>query len=126
MTAFFAGLLAAARRVPLVYWVIAALVLILLGTCTIHRVTDNGKVSRGEVIKDQKARDNASDARLNDAQRRDDNKEKLNEAVASLPDGLPSERRLALECQRMRNDGLTQLPAFCRPAAERAPPPRPG
>lgn len=126
MPLFFAGLLSQAKRLPILWWVIIALALLLLGTCAVHKIGDSGKVSRGEVVRDQNAREGAATSRIEDKGRQDQMKEDLNEAVASLPDNVPSDRRIALACQRLRNDGHTVLPASCRPAPDRQAPPRPG
>lgn len=110
-------------------WLLVAILIILvvvMSTCAIRSSFKDDRPSRGEVIKDQQARENAADSRLTDTTKRLDNTEKLNEAVAPFPDTRPSDRRLALECQRMRNNGVARLPAFCGPTPQPAAQPRPG
>lgn len=41
----------------------------------------------------------------------------LNNELATLPDSLPSQRRLARACLELRNDGHLTLPAECGPQA---------
>jgi len=40
----------------------------------------------------------------------------LSDAVNSLPDAVPSARRVRLACERLRHQGNTRLPAECGPA----------
>lgn len=40
----------------------------------------------------------------------------LSDAVNSLPDSVPSARRVRLACERLRHQGDTRLPAECGPA----------
>lgn len=46
----------------------------------------------------------AADERLADERSNADLERKLNDAVSTLPDARPSDRRRALACQRLRND----------------------
>jgi hypothetical protein len=71
-----------------------------------------------EVLKtDAKAKEKAADERLADAEAVAETKEKLTDAVQNLPDAMPSARRVALACQRLRNDGqdVSRLPACSGP-----------
>ena len=61
-----------------------------------------------------RAREQASVERLNDALSNNAAREELTDALAHLPDAVPSDRRVALACQRLRRQGLTDLPERCR------------
>lgn len=65
--------------------------------------------------RDTAARETAADERLADARSVSDLKTELTHAVQNLPDDVPSDRRIALGCARLRNQGTdtTALPA-CR------------
>lgn len=67
---------------------------------------------------DIKARDHAADERLSDLKANTQLEKDLTHAVSSLPDARPSDRRIALGCQRLRNQRTrpADLPAVCRPA----------
>lgn len=67
---------------------------------------------------DAKARDQAADERLTDLKTNTQLEKELTDAVSSLPDARPSDRRVALACQRLRHQGTREadLPAACRPA----------
>lgn len=110
------ALLALARLLPLKSWLIlgAALALLLsLGFCAVQerRLSEArqeaaaARAQAAALAKDQAARDRAADQRLADALSNATLKENLNAAVASLPDAVPSDRRIGLACQRLRNQG---------------------
>lgn len=67
---------------------------------------------------DAKARDQAADERLTDLKTNTQLEKELTDAVSSLPDARPSDRRVALACQRLRHQGTREadLPPVCRPA----------
>jgi len=67
---------------------------------------------------DVRARDQAADERLTDLKANTQFERDLTHAVSSLPDARPSDRRLALACQRLRHQGTrpADLPPVCRPA----------
>lgn len=62
---------------------------------------------------DEKAKEKAAEVRLADAAEVAEMKEDLTNAVASLPDDVPSARRVALACARLRAQGadLSGIPA---------------
>ena len=67
-----------------------------------------------ETLKeDGAAREVSAGERLADASAVAENREDLINAVQDLPDGLPSARRVALACERMRQQGvdLADVPA---------------
>lgn len=82
-----------------------------------HEEADRA-ITQAEALKvDTKAKEKAADQRVKDAAEVADMTEKLTDAVASLPDEIPSARRVALGCQRLRNGGadVSDLPIACRP-----------
>lgn len=97
----------------------AVVMLLVVTTCTINGIRHDLSVSKTDkiVAKDIQARDNASAKRLEDLQVNQAMQESLTNAVKDLPDDVPSARRLALACQRLRNQGTRadKLPASCRP-----------
>lgn len=58
------------------------------------------------------ARETAADERLNDSTIINAREKELSDAVNSLPDARPSPRRVALACERLRQQG-SRLPAEC-------------
>jgi capsular polysaccharide biosynthesis protein len=95
----------------------AVLVIALLGTCTVNKVTD--MVTHNKQVRDQNrdiaARDKSDAQRVKDLQEIRTNTEKLNEIVESVPPTVPSAQRYALACARMRADSrVRELPARCR------------
>lgn len=71
-------------------------------------------VATVEVMKvDGNAKDVAAIERTKDDAAVVEQKEKLTDAVANLPDSLPSPRRVALACERLRQQGTdtSRLPA---------------
>lgn len=66
---------------------------------------------------DLKARDLGADERVSDLKANTQLEKDLTHAVSSLPDARPSDRRVALGCQRLRNQGTrpSDLPPVCRP-----------
>lgn len=78
-------------------------------------------VATVEVLKtDRQSKEKASDERLADAEAVADLKGNLTDAVASLPDDLPSQRRVALGCARLRSQGVDtgRLPACSGPPGQ--------
>ena len=65
---------------------------------------------------DRAATTTAADERLSDARTTSILKEDLTDAVSSLPDARPSDRRVALNCQRLRQQGTdtATIPACVR------------
>lgn len=62
---------------------------------------------------DTAAREAAADERLADALSTANTKQELTDAVSKLPDARPSDRRIALACERLRQQGTdtTNVPA---------------
>lgn len=65
---------------------------------------------------DRAATATAADERLTDARTTSILKEDLTDAVSSLPDARPSDRRIALNCERLRQQGTdpATVPACVR------------
>ncbi len=123
-----AGIREAVRALSTLAWaVILALVLllVLLATCS-HYTGKEAK--RDRIAADERARtldaaikasDKASGERLTDIQININREKELTDAVSSLSDAVPSPRRIALACQRLRQQGTrdADLPASCRSGA---------
>lgn len=62
------------------------------------------------------ANEQAAAERLNDALLIEQSRKDLTDAVKDLPDAVPSDRRVALACARLRAQGAAEadLPARCR------------
>jgi hypothetical protein len=62
-------------------------------------------------------RETAAAERLNDTLNSQAREKELSDAVSSLPDARPSDRRIALACQRLRQQRVAErdLPAECGP-----------
>ena len=76
-----------------------------------ERAQANGATYRAETA----SRDEAGSERLSDAQSNADLNQDLTHATAHLPDAVPSDRRIALHCQRMRQAGTdTAAVPACR------------
>ena len=100
---------------------VAVLALLTLGYCTYDANSDaraareraqaNVETYRAETA----ARDGAASERLSDAQSNADLERSLTHATAHLPDAVPSDRRIALHCERMRQAGTdTAAVPTCR------------
>ena len=108
-----------ARSLSVAKWLMilaAVLVIMLLGTCTVNKVTE--MVTHNKQVREQNrdiaARDKSDAQRVEDLQEIRTNTEKLNEIVESVPPTVPSAQRYALACARMRADSrVKQLPARC-------------
>lgn len=103
------------RTLPLTSWAIVAVLAFLLVAVSWFAVTAPGReraradkaVASANVktqARDTAARETAADERLADHQSINAQEKDLTDAVASLPDARPSDRRRALACQRLRND----------------------
>lgn len=66
---------------------------------------------------DASARDRAADQRLTDLKINNQLDKERTDAVSSIPDARPTAGRVALACQRLREQGTrdADLPAECRP-----------
>lgn len=109
-------------------WAVVAvcfLLLFVLGWCAVtapgrERAKQDAAAAaanaRAQAV-DAKARDQAADERLTDLKANTQLEKELTDAVSSLPDARPSDRRVALACQRLRHQGTREadLPAVCRP-----------
>lgn len=120
---------AALRTLPATSWAIVAICILMLfglGWCAVtapgrERSKLDTAVTAANAkaqATDAKARDLASDERLNDQKTNHQTEKELTDAVSSLPDARPSDRRVALACQRLRHQGTrsADLPSVCRPA----------
>jgi hypothetical protein len=95
----------------------------LLGQCSGKDIEqDRQEAARAVAVvealqNDGAAKEVAAGERLADAVAVAEMKEELTDAVQDLPDGLPSARRVALACARMRADGrdVSDLPACSGP-----------
>lgn len=115
----------ALRSLTLLGWAIIiglVLLLVLLATCS-HYTSKEAKLDRLAAEERAqtldaaiKASDKASGERLSDIQINIKREKELTDAVSSLPDAVPSPRRIALACQRLRQQGTrdADLPASCR------------
>ena len=117
--------LAFARRIPSMLspkgWLIVAVLaaFLLFGACCAHRAAEGERnrqaaETRRTEEKASSARETAADERLNDTTIINAREKELSDAVNSLPDARPSPRRLALACERLRQQG-SRLPAECGP-----------
>ena len=116
---------AALRSLTALGWavVVACLaILLLLATCAHHsakeaRQSRDAAEERARALDaGLKASEAASGERMADVQIIYNHEKELTDAVASLPDAVPSPRRIALACQRLRQQGNrdADLPAQCR------------
>lgn len=124
LTALWLGAKELVRALSPKQWLITAVVVMLVFLAAgwwcsdrrADRVVRDEANRQAELQKGARAADNnAADARLQDERTIDRQTESLNDAVRDLPDARPSERRIARNCQRMRNAGITDLPAECGP-----------
>lgn len=109
-------------------WIAAIIaVLVLLSTCTVLGIAEDRRQEAAvkAANADRGIREEVGEVRAADKATINSNTEKLNDAIATLPDGVPSDRRIALACQRLRNDGHVILPAVCGPSADGKAPARP-
>lgn len=118
--------LAFVRRVPSMLspkgWLAVALLaaFLLFGAYCAHRAAEGERdrqasETRRTEEKASSARETAADERLTDTTIINAREKELSDAVNSLPDARPSPRRLALACERLRQQGNARLPAECGP-----------
>ena len=116
--------LAFARRIPSMLspkgWLSVAILaaFLLFGAYCAHRAAEGERdrqaaETRRTEEKASSARETSADERLNDTTIIHAREKELSDAVNSLPDARPSPRRLALACERLRQQGNTRLPAEC-------------
>ena len=114
-----------ARSMTTLGWVVLALVIalaLLVATCAEQDARDarhaerEAKARAALQERARKADGAASDQRRIDTIIIHQNEKALTDAVKDLPDARPGPRRVALACQRLRNQGIaeTDLPAECR------------
>lgn len=107
-------------------FVLGALIAFPLGQCsgdaraTKRHEAANAASQVNALNEDAQAKETAAAERLNDAADVAAMKERLSDAVAALPDHVPSPRRIALGCQRLREAGTrdADLPVECRSAGQ--------
>ena len=92
---------------------------LLFGAYCAHRAAegerDRQAAEQAETeAKAVSARETAADERLKDTTIINAREKELSDAVNSLPDARPSPRRVALACERLRQQG-SRLPADCGP-----------
>ena len=114
------------RRIPSLLspkgWLAVALLaaFLLFGAYCAHRAAEGERdrqaaETRQTEAKASTARETAAGERLNDTTIINAREKELSDAVNSLPDARPSPRRLALACERLRQQGNSRLPAECGP-----------
>ena len=114
------------RRIPSMLsprgWIAVAILaaFLLFGAYCAHRAAEGERdrqavETRRTEEKASNARETASGERLNDTTIINAREKELSDAVNSLPDARPSPRRVALACERLRQQGNTRLPAECGP-----------
>lgn len=116
-----AGIREAVRALSLLGWAII-IGLVLLTTCSHYTGKEAKRDQQAAEERAQtldaalKASDKASGERLSDIQINIKREKELTDAVSSLPDAVPSPRRIALACQRLRQQATpdADLPAGCR------------
>lgn len=104
-----------------------AAIVFVMGSCMyigIKADINRGRADRAHQI-DRAAVEQSATKRAEQTIDQQKKKEALYEAIEQIPTSVVSERRLALACQRLRNDGHKQLPAECGPAAQGQAPTRP-
>lgn len=119
----------ALRILPATSWAIVAVCVLLilsLGWCAVTAPgRERAKLDTAVTAANAKAQatgakthEQASDERLNDLKTNTQSEKELTDAVSSLPDARPSDRRVALACQRLRHQGTrpADLPSVCRHA----------
>lgn len=117
-----------ARRIPSMLsptgWAVVGVLALFLafGAYCYHRGAQGERDRQAaQVLKvERKAsagRETASDERLNDTLTTQAREKELSDAVSSLPDARPSARRVALACERLRQQGTRErdLSPACRP-----------
>lgn len=120
------AVLAAARRIPSMLspkgWIVVALLaaFLLFGAYCAHRAAEGERdrqaaETRRTEEKASSARETAAGERLNDTTIINAREKELSDAVNSLPDARPSPRRLALACERLRQQENARLPTECGP-----------
>lgn len=107
-------------------WALVALlglILITFGWCSYDASRDR-HAEEARVAANARAADRntaavsqAADQRVTDTLNTATLKQELSDAVAQMPDAVPSPRRVALACERLRQQGARDgdLPAECRP-----------
>ena len=117
--------LAFVRRIPSMLspqgWLAVALLaaFLLFGAYCAHRAAEGERDRQAAEAhkieaKASSARETAADERLNDSTIINAREKELSDAVNSLPDARPSARRVALACERLRQQG-SRLPPDCGP-----------
>lgn len=94
-----------------------------LGYCAGRRAASTPAIDTRAVATNQRARDNADQARAADGITIIQHEQELTNAISTVPDTKPDPVRVALGCQRLRAQGAAEadLPADCRPEGNRHP-----
>lgn len=98
-------------------WLTVVLLLVailVLGRCAFdaNREAARQRQEANAARLDSRAKETAGGERLNDTLIINTREKELTDAVSSLPDARPSDRRRALACERLRQQG-DALPASC-------------
>lgn len=113
----YAAVFAFARRVPrmlpLKAWIVVGVVILFLGygAYSAHKAVqgerDRQAVEQAKTErKASAARETASGERLNDQSTLNQQRKATDDALAPLPDAVPSDRRIARHCLRLQRDGI--------------------
>jgi len=126
MMIFFTTMMLKLKALPQRVKVAIAVALVAVLALTLAYCSGRGDGKRGSdlaierantkaLTRDRVASDRASEARVADAKANIEAKKELSDAVEALPDAVPSDRRIALGCQRLRRQGTdtAAIPA-CR------------
>lgn len=94
-----------------------------LGYCAGRRAAPPPAIDTKAVAINERARDNADQARAADGITIIQHEQELTNAISQVPDTKPDAVRVALGCQRLRAQGAVEadLPADCRPEGDRHP-----
>lgn len=104
-------------------WIVLAVLtsFLIIGAYCSHRGADGVRDSQAAAtakieVKASSARETAATTRTTDTTIINAREKELSDAVHSLPDAAPSPRRLALACERLRQQGTPEsvLPGPCR------------
>jgi len=130
------GALLFLRRVPSMLsprgWAAVAILILFLGfgAYCAHRAAQGERDAQAAKVakierKASTARETASTERLGDQAALNQQRKALDDALAPLPDAVPSDRRIARHCLRLQRDGIdtSRLPECGRSHGE-APPRR--
>lgn len=109
---------------PRAWWTVAVIASMILAALFLYTSGRKAEKEAQEARQDRAearasaGRETAASERENDRQRHDQTEQELTDALKNLPDARPSDRRVALACERLRQQGHdADLPARCRLAS---------